>query len=356
MPVLSTLFTHCLGRRSSGSKSGFDSYYHFNSEKLGYSFQNQYHDDDNDDNVTDKHEYNHKEWFNLLDVLYDSFIFFDLHDDGRTIGGYKDGKDGEDDEIDENDKDGNVNQAADEIVAALLSANETEPRCPELQKAVDDIVVAYQVGDGNMNEYENENKNSGNGNGNGNGNGDVNSLKIKMQKNNITRKWIRTLARAIMHRLQKIVARLLVAVNDHDMPKMGKTMHHAFQRALAEAQVTLKDWRHLPRDHPVWCTLVVLGMLVPLAPWALEALGFAEMGIVEGVHSLSLSLCLFLYFFLLTFLSIMTNLTTGSLAARWQSTFGGYVSSDSLFAFFQRLGMVWRRASKGKMGKSRIIH
>lgn len=34
----------------------------------------------------------------------------------------------------------------------------------------------------------------------------------------------------------------------------------------------------------------------------------------------------------------------GSFAAWWQSTYGGYVPQESLFAFLQRLGMVWRKS------------
>jgi hypothetical protein len=34
----------------------------------------------------------------------------------------------------------------------------------------------------------------------------------------------------------------------------------------------------------------------------------------------------------------------GSFAALWQSTYEGYVTEGSLFSFFQRLGMVWRRS------------
>jgi hypothetical protein len=51
---------------------------------------------------------------------------------------------------------------------------------------------------------------------------------------------------------------------------------------------------------------------VVIAPWVIEALGFAELGPVEGTF-----------------------------ASWWQSTYGGLVPKGSLFSFFQRLGMVW---------------
>jgi hypothetical protein len=51
---------------------------------------------------------------------------------------------------------------------------------------------------------------------------------------------------------------------------------------------------------------------VIIVPWVIEALGFAELGPVEGTF-----------------------------ASWWQSTYGGLVPKGSLFSFFQRLGMVW---------------
>ncbi|KIW95157.1 uncharacterized protein Z519_03741 [Cladophialophora bantiana CBS 173.52] len=69
------------------------------------------------------------------------------------------------------------------------------------------------------------------------------------------------------------------------------------------------------RDHPVLAaailTLVAIGILVYLAPWVIEALGFGELGPIEG-----------------------------SFAAFWQSTFPD-VEAGSWFAWFQRLGMKW---------------
>lgn len=60
------------------------------------------------------------------------------------------------------------------------------------------------------------------------------------------------------------------------------------------------------------CTVIALGVLAIVAPWILEALGFAELGPVEG-----------------------------SFAALWQARYAGYVPKGSLFSFFQRLGMKW---------------
>jgi len=75
---------------------------------------------------------------------------------------------------------------------------------------------------------------------------------------------------------------------------------------------TIKEIGDFAEDHPIFCSLIVLGFLVLLMPWVLEAVGFAELGPIEG-----------------------------SLAAQWQRTHLGMVPKGSLFSFFQRLGMVW---------------
>lgn len=107
--------------------------------------------------------------------------------------------------------------------------------------------------------------------------------------------------------------------------QMGKAMKEAFEKAVAEAA----DFAH---DHPYFCALIAVGILVILMPWALEALGFAELGPVEGEIDTSQIAK-----------QILIKLS-GSFAAWWQSTYGGYVTRRSLFSFFQRLGMVWRRS------------
>jgi hypothetical protein len=56
---------------------------------------------------------------------------------------------------------------------------------------------------------------------------------------------------------------------------MGQAMKEAFEKATKEAA----DFAH---DHPVFCTLIALGILAILVPWAVVALGFGELGPVEG--------------------------------------------------------------------------
>ena len=66
------------------------------------------------------------------------------------------------------------------------------------------------------------------------------------------------------------------------------------------------------KDHPVYTTLIALGVLFVLLPWVLGILGFGELGVVEG-----------------------------SWAAMWQQMYRGFVPKRSLFGFFQRLGAKW---------------
>ncbi|KFY04391.1 hypothetical protein V491_09368 [Pseudogymnoascus sp. VKM F-3775] len=79
---------------------------------------------------------------------------------------------------------------------------------------------------------------------------------------------------------------------------MGATMTEAFEKAVSEAS-------GLAHEHPYFCALIAVGILAILMPWVLEALGFAELGPVEGTF-----------------------------AAWWQSTYRGYVTKESLFSFF----------------------
>ncbi len=56
---------------------------------------------------------------------------------------------------------------------------------------------------------------------------------------------------------------------------MGQAMKEAFEKSVKEAT----DFAH---NHPVYFTLIALGILVILTPWAIEALGFGELGPIEG--------------------------------------------------------------------------
>ncbi|PYI20194.1 hypothetical protein BO99DRAFT_402014 [Aspergillus violaceofuscus CBS 115571] len=100
-----------------------------------------------------------------------------------------------------------------------------------------------------------------------------------------------------------LLSGLVNAIEQH--ASMAQAATEALRRASEEAF-------EFAQEHPVYTTILALGVLVALMPWVLEVLGFAELGPVEG-----------------------------SFAAWWQSRYAGYVPKGSLFSFFQRLGMVW---------------
>lgn len=53
-------------------------------------------------------------------------------------------------------------------------------------------------------------------------------------------------------------------------------MKEAVERAAGEAV-------GFARDHPAYCTLLALGIIIVIGmPWIIEALGFTELGPLEG--------------------------------------------------------------------------
>lgn len=56
---------------------------------------------------------------------------------------------------------------------------------------------------------------------------------------------------------------------------MGPVMKEMFDKATDAAT-------DFARDHPVYCTIIAIGILVLLAPYVLEIIGFGELGPIEG--------------------------------------------------------------------------
>ncbi|KAL2068261.1 hypothetical protein VTL71DRAFT_16359 [Oculimacula yallundae] len=112
------------------------------------------------------------------------------------------------------------------------------------------------------------------------------------------------------HLAQHLLDGLIHALNSGKV--MGSTMKEAFDRASVVVEEFVKE-------HPVLTavavTLVAIGILVLVFPWAVEALGFGSLGPIKG-----------------------------SFAALWQATFPD-VTAESWFAFFQRLGMIWGKTA-----------
>jgi len=60
--------------------------------------------------------------------------------------------------------------------------------------------------------------------------------------------------------------------------KIGKAMQEASNKAVAEVEELMRMAGAFAKKHRVYCTLVVLGVLAVLLPWAIEALGFELLG------------------------------------------------------------------------------
>jgi hypothetical protein len=114
--------------------------------------------------------------------------------------------------------------------------------------------------------------------------------------------------------------------------KAEAPMSQAMKVAYEKVAQVVADILGFAKEHPAFCVVIALGLLVVFAPWAVEVLGFGELGPIEGM-----SVVVYMHGDIL-----MCCLLVGTFAAWWQSTYGGYVPAGSLFSFFQRLGMVWR--------------
>jgi hypothetical protein len=59
---------------------------------------------------------------------------------------------------------------------------------------------------------------------------------------------------------------------------MGIALGETYEKVVRE----IDSIEGFVKEHPVICAVIAIGILVVLAPWVVEALGFAEAGIVEG--------------------------------------------------------------------------
>ena len=83
--------------------------------------------------------------------------------------------------------------------------------------------------------------------------------------------WTQNLALAVLARVEDAI--------QTGISKVG-ALKEAFEKAT-EAAVDFA------REHPVYATLIALGILVVLFPWVIEALGFGLEGPIEGTSKLS---------------------------------------------------------------------
>ncbi|KAF7114689.1 hypothetical protein CNMCM5793_009640 [Aspergillus hiratsukae] len=123
------------------------------------------------------------------------------------------------------------------------------------------------------------------------------SLKKSLDETIHPYNWTSTLAQTILHGLENAIR-----------SGSGKTMGKAATDALVKATHEAYDFA---KAHPIYTTILALGVLAVLAPWVLEVLGFGELGPIQG-----------------------------SFAAYWQSLYGD-VPAGAVFGYLQRMGMVW---------------
>jgi ElaB/YqjD/DUF883 family membrane-anchored ribosome-binding protein len=60
--------------------------------------------------------------------------------------------------------------------------------------------------------------------------------------------------------------------------KLSPALKEAYDKTCEVA----KSIEGFVQEHPVFCTVIALGVLVLIAPWAIEVLGFGELGPIEG--------------------------------------------------------------------------
>jgi hypothetical protein len=146
---------------------------------------------------------------------------------------------------------------------------------------------------------------------------DGNDLRLSLKNIVDADSWTENVAHWTLKKLEQTL---------QDTSKLGPVLKKAYETAL-EVGLAVEGFT---TTHPVFCTVIAIGVLVLLAPWALEALGFGELGPIEGMY-------------MPVYKEAQRCLTvgSGSFAARWQAEYGLAVPKGSLFSFIQRLGMTW---------------
>ncbi|KAF4823205.1 hypothetical protein CGCSCA5_v001839 [Colletotrichum siamense] len=114
-----------------------------------------------------------------------------------------------------------------------------------------------------------------------------------------TNSWTENLAKFILSGVEGLV---------RHRDTFGQVVKEAMDKSTDLAQQVFG----FVEEHPVLVTIIAIGILVIIAPWVIEALGFGELGPVADTF-----------------------------ASWWQARYAGYVPKGSLFSFLQRLGMTW---------------
>lgn len=91
---------------------------------------------------------------------------------------------------------------------------------------------------------------------------------VHAQVSNIvhTTNWTESLAKCLLDKLVSAI-------------KEGRIITGALKEAMSKAAEAATEFA---KEHPVYATLIALGILVVLLPWVIEALGFTEIGPAAG--------------------------------------------------------------------------
>jgi hypothetical protein len=85
---------------------------------------------------------------------------------------------------------------------------------------------------------------------------------------------------------EKLVEWVLIKLEQtlRSAEKLSPVLREAYNKSCVAAMAV----EGFVRDHPVFCTLIAIGVLVIIAPWMIEVLGFGELGPIEGtLHTLT---------------------------------------------------------------------
>lgn len=88
-----------------------------------------------------------------------------------------------------------------------------------------------------------------------------------------TNSWRQNFAQAVFEALQKAI-------------ETARPMGDALREIYKNVARVVDGVEGFVKDHPIVCALIALGILVLVSPWVIEALGFAEGGILEGEQCL----------------------------------------------------------------------
>lgn len=88
--------------------------------------------------------------------------------------------------------------------------------------------------------------------------------------------WTEELAKYILQGVEALV---------QHRETVGQFVREAMDKSTDSAESIF----NIAKDHPILVTIVAIGVLVIIAPWVLEALGFGELGPVAGEFQLTLN-------------------------------------------------------------------